>query len=131
MATTKTTLIDQKIAELTKTIAALKTDESISKNTRGTQLYARGRERRILHLIGSLIKAAGDDVKLGADDMDTFVLITTLAEERKSTKYEFNEGDDLLDLMEKYPNLSRKDMEKKLEKVGLKIDFESKKLVLA
>lgn len=130
MATTKTTLIDQKIAELTKTIAALKTDESISKNTRGTQLYARGRERRVLHLIKTLVAAAGDDVKLVGDDMDTFVLITTLSSERKLTKYEFNEGDDLLTLMEKYPNLSRKDMETKLKKVGLKIDFETKKLVV-
>lgn len=123
MATTKTTLIDQKIAELTKTIAALKTDETISKNTRGTQLYARGRERRVLHLIKTLVAAAGDDVKLEGDDMDTFVLITTLASERKTTKYEFNEGDNIFELMQKYENLSRKDMEQKLEKLGLKMDF--------
>lgn len=131
MATTKTSLIDQKIAELTSTIASLKTDETISKNTRGTQLYARSRERRVLHLIKALVAAAGDDVKLGTDDMDTFVLITTLASERKLTKYEFNEGDDLLDLMERYPNLSRKDMEQKLSKIGLKIDFITKKITKA
>lgn len=124
MATTiKSTLVQEKIDELTKTIAALKTDETISKNTRGTQLYARGRERRVLHLIGSLLKAAGDDVKLSPEDQDTFALITTLATERKLTKYEFHEGDNIFELMQKYENLSRKDMEQKLEKLGLKMDF--------
>lgn len=124
MATTiKSTLVQEKIDELTKTIAALKTDETISKNTRGTQLYARGRERRVLHLIGSLLKVAGDDVKLSPEDQDTFALITTLATERKLTKYEFNEGDNIFELMQKYENLSRKDMEQKLEKLGLKMDF--------
>lgn len=123
MATTKTSLIDEKIIELTKTIAALKTDESISRNTRGTQLYARGRERRVLHLVRSLVVAAGDDVVLEPEDMDTFVLITTLSSERKLTKYEFHEGDNIFELMQRYENLSRKDMEQKLEKIGLKMDF--------
>lgn len=123
MATTKTSLIDEKIIELTKTIAALKTDESISKNTRGTQLYARGRERRVLHLVRSLVVAAGNDVVLEPEDMDTFVLITTLSSERKLTKYEFHEGDNIFELMQRYENLSRKDMEQKLEKIGLKMDF--------
>lgn len=119
----KSTLVQEKIAELTKTIAALKTDESISKNTRGTQLYARGRERRVLRLIGSLIEAAGDEVQLSPEDADTFALITTLSTERKLTKYEFHEGDNIFELMQKYENLSRKDMEQKLEKIGLKMDF--------
>lgn len=127
MATTfKSTLVQEKIDELTKTIAALKTDETISKNTRGTQLYARGRERRVLHLIKSLLILAGDDddlVELSPEDQDTFVLITTLATERKVTKYEFHEGDNIFELMQKYENLSRKDMEQKLEKLGLKMDF--------
>ena len=130
MATLKLSIIDDKIDELTKTIAALKTDETISKNTRGTQLYARGRERRVLHLIRSLVEF-NPDVKLEGEDLDTFCLITTLASERSVTKYDFNEGDELLDLMEKYPNLSRKDMEQKLQKLGLAIDFKSKKIVRA
>lgn len=130
MATTKLTLIDEKIAELGKTIASLKTNEDISKNTRGTQLYARSRERRVLHLIRSLVEA-NPDIVLKGDDMETFTLITTLATERKLTKYEFNEGDDLLELMEKYPNLSRKDMEAKLAKQGLKLDFATKSVVRA
>lgn len=131
MATTKTTLIDQKIAELTSTIASLKTDETISKNTRGTQLYARSRERRVLHLIGSLIKVAGEDVKLSPEDQETFVLITTLATERKLTKYEFHEGDNLLDVLEKYPNLNRKQLQEKVEKLGLKLDFAAGMIVKA
>lgn len=132
MATTiKSTLVQEKIDELTKTIEALKRaniDDPtqpgyISKNTRGTQLYARSRERRVLHLIGSLVAAAGEDVKLSPEDQETFALITTLAEERKLTKYEFHEGDNIFELMQKYENLSRKDMEQKLDKLGLKMDF--------
>lgn len=138
MATTKITLVDEKIDELKKSIATMKTRNVedptdptyISKNTRSTQLYHMQREKRVLHLIRSLV-SANPDVKLEPDDMDTFVLITTLASERVLTKYVFNEGDDLLDLMEKYPNLSRKDMEQKLEKLGLKIDFKTKKVIKA
>lgn len=139
MATLKLSLIDSKIEELTKTIATLKTRNVedptdptyISKSTRGTQLYARGREKRVLHLIKSLVAAAGEDVKLSTEDMDTFVLITTLADERVLTKYEFHEGDSIMELMEKYQNLSQKDMKQKLEKLGLALDFKSGKVVKA
>lgn len=139
MATTlKTSLVEEKINELKKaiiTMTARNTEDPtdptyVSKSTRQTQLYHLKRERKVLHLIKSLI-AANPDVKLEAEDMDTFVSITTLASERTLTKYVFNEGDGLLDLMEKYPNLSRKDMEQKLEKLGLKIDFATKKVVKA
>jgi hypothetical protein len=58
-------------------------------------------------------------------------LITTLAAERVTTKYIFSEGDNLLELMEKYPNLSRKDMEEKLTKLGLKLDFKTHTVVKA
>lgn len=139
MATTiKTSLIEEKIDELKKLIATTKTRNVedptdptyISKNTRSTQLYHMGREKRVLHLILSLIKA-NPDVTLSPEDSETFALITTLASERVTTKYVFNEGDDVLELMERYPNLSRKDMEARLEKLGLKIDFTTKKVVKA
>jgi hypothetical protein len=102
----------------------------VSKSTKQTQLYHLKRERKVLHLIKALIEA-NPDVKLAQEDQETFVSITTLASERVLTKYVFNEGDDLLDLMEKYPNLSRKDMDTKLEKLGLKIDFGTKKVIKA
>lgn len=138
MATLKTKLVDEKIDELKKaiiTMTARPTDDPtnptyVSKSTKQTQLYHLKRERKVLHLIKALIEA-NPDVVLSQDDQETFVSITTLASERVLTKYVFNEGDDLLDLMEKYPNLSRKDMEAKLEKLGLKIDFATKKVVKA
>lgn len=138
MAALKTTLVDEKIDELKKAIITMTsrpTDDPtnptyVSKSTKQTQLYHLKRERKILHLIRSLIEA-NPDVKLAQEDQETFVSITTLASERTLTKYVFNEGDDLLDLMEKYPNLSRKDMDTKLEKLGLKIDFGTKKVIKA
>lgn len=138
MATLKTNLVDEKIDELKKaiiTMTARPTDDPtnptyVSKSTKQTQLYHLKRERKVLHLIRSLIEA-NPDVKLAQEDQETFVSITTLASERTLTKYVFNEGDDLLDLMEKYPNLSRKDMDTKLEKLGLKIDFGTKKVIKA
>lgn len=138
MATIKTNLVDEKIDELKKaiiTMTARPTDDPtnptyVSKSTKQTQLYHLKRERKVLHLIRSLIEA-NPDVKLAQEDQETFVSITTLASERTLTKYVFNEGDDLLDLMEKYPNLSRKDMDTKLEKLGLKIDFGTKKVIKA
>lgn len=134
----KTTLVDEKIDELKKaiiTMTARNTEDPtdptyVSKSTKQTQLYHLKRERKVLHLIRSLIEA-NPDVKLAQEDQETFVSITTLASERTVTKYVFKEGDDLLDLMEKYPNLSRKDMDTKLEKLGLKIDFGTKKVIKA
>ena len=138
MATLKTTLVDEKIDELKKaiiTMTARNTEDPtdptyVSKSTKQTQLYHLKRERKVLHLIRSLIEA-NPDVKLAQEDQETFVSITTLASERAVTKYVFKEGDDLLDLMEKYPNLSRKDMDTKLEKLDLKIDFGTKKVIKA
>ena len=139
MATIKTTLVDEKIDELKKaiiTMTARNTDDPtdptyVSKSTKQTQLYHLKRERKVLHLIKSLLEA-NPGVKLSEDDQETFVSITTLASERTTTKYVFQEGDDLLALMEKYPNLSRKDLDAKLEKLGLKIDYaKTKKVVKA
>jgi hypothetical protein len=138
MATIKLSLVDEKINELKSAIEVMKrrnvdnpADPTyITKNTRSNQLYHMGRERRVLHLIRSLIEA-NPDVKLSPEDSDTFALITTLAAERVTTKYIFSEGDNLLGLMEKYPNLSRKDMEEKLTNLGLKLDFKTHTVVKA
>lgn len=137
MATIKTTLVDEKIDELKKaiiTMTARNTEDPtdptyVSKSTKQTQLYHLKRERKVLHLIKSLLEA-NPSVKLSEDDQETFVSITTLASERTTTKYVFQEGDDLLALMEKYPNLSRKDLDTKLEKLGLKIDYAKTKKVI-
>lgn len=138
MATIKTSLVEEKINELTKSIKVMTARETedrtnptyISKNTKQTQLYHMKRERRILALVKSLV-AANPDVKLSSEDQETFVLITTLASERTNTKYVFNVGDSLLDIMTKYENLSRKDLDTKLQKLGLKMDYEKTKKVVA
>lgn len=121
-------LCEEKIADLKSQIAAMKTNESISKNTRGTQLYKLGRERRVLHLINSLIAQLGDNVKFSKDDMDTFVLITTLASERaERTSIEVKEGDSILELLQRYAD--KKDIQKKLqnacEKANLVMNFKT------
>lgn len=126
-----TNMVQEKINDLKSQIAAMKTNETLSKNTRGTQLYKLGRDRRILHLIASLLK---DDTKLEGDDLDTFVLITTLSSERaERTSIEVKEGDTILELMQKYEE--KKDLQKKLiaacEKAGLKLDYTSGKVVKA
>ena len=121
-------LCEEKIADLKSQIAAMKTNESISKNTRGTQLYKLGRERRVLHLINGLIAQLGDNVKFSEDDMDTFVLITTLSGERAvRSSIEVHEGDNILELLQKYAD--KKDIQRKLqtacEKVGLVMNFKT------
>ena len=139
MATTlKTSLVEEKINELTKAIKVMTARETedrtnptyISKNTKQTQLYHMKRERRVLALVKSLV-AANPDLTLSQEDQETFVLITTLASERTNTKYVVNVGDSLLDIMTKYENLSRKDLDTKLEKLGLKMDYEKTKKVVA
>lgn len=138
MATTKTSIVEGKINELTSLIKVMTARETenkldptyIAKSTKQTQLYHMKRERRVLALIKHLI-AANPDLQLSQEDQETFVLITTLSEERKTTKYVFNEGDDIYAIMQKYENLSRKDLDKKLEKLGLKADFASGKIIKA
>ena len=121
-------LCEEKIADLKSQIAAMKINETLSKNTRGTQLYKLGRERRVLHLINSLIAQLGDNVKFSKDDMDTFVLITTLAGERTArSSVEVHEGDSIQELLEKYQD--KKDILKKLqiacEKANLVMNFKT------
>lgn len=137
MATTKTNprvqLIDDKLNELKTVIAETKTSDAISKNTRSTKLYALGRDRRVLHLIRTLMEA-NPDIKLDAADSDTFVLITTLAAERTvQSSVVVNEGDLILDLLQKYAD--KKDISNKLnkacEKAGLKMDYAAGKVVKA
>ena len=122
-------LIKGKVEELTSKINVLKVanvsdataDDFISPNTRSTQLNKLRRERDVLNLIGSLITT---DTKLSDKQTDLLVRLTTLSSERATTKYVFNEGDSIFEVMQKYEKLSRKDIEERCEKVGLKLDFE-------
>lgn len=133
MATNKLTLIDSKLDELKATIAETKTSDKISKNTRSTKLYALGRDRRVLHLIRTLIEK-NPDIKLDKDDAETFVLITTLITERAAQiSVEVHEGDNILDLLKKYEdkkNIADK-LTKACEKAGLKLDYATGTVVKA
>lgn len=129
--TSKLSLVDEKLNELKSTIAATKTSDAISKNTRSTKLYALGRERRVLHLVRSLIEA-NPDIKLDKDDADTFVLITTLASERTvQSSIVINEGDNILEVLQKYQDRKAASVTKAAEKAGLKMDYASGKFVKA
>ena len=105
MATNKlSTLCEEKIKELRSSIEKMKTNKTLSKATRGTQLYKMGRERRVLHLIKSLVEQCDSTkLKLSEDDMNTFTLITTLISERTPrSSVECKEGDSITELLTKY-----------------------------
>jgi len=129
-------LIKDKVEELTSKINKLKVanisdataDDFISPSTRSTQLNKLRRERDVLNLISSLITT---DTKLNDKQTDLLVRLTTLSSERATTKYVFNEGDSIFEVMQKYEKLSRKDIEERCEKVGLKLDFEKGIIVKA
>lgn len=129
-------LIKGKVEELTSKINALKVanvsdataDDFISPNTRSTQLNKLRRERDVLNLISSLITT---DTRLSDKQTDLLVRLTTLSSERATTRYVFNEGDSIFEVMQKYEKLSRKDIEERCEKVGLKLDFEKGIIVKA
>lgn len=124
------TMVQEKITDLKSEIAKMKVNDVLSKNTRGTQLYKLGRERRVLHLIHSLLELIGD-VELSSEDRETLILITTLSSERSErTSVVCQEGDDILDLMQKYSE--KKDLQRKLnaycEKNGLKLNYTTGKV---
>ncbi len=131
MTTNKlSTLCEEKINELKASIAAMKTNETLSKATRGTQLYKMGRERRVLHLVKSLVEQCDSKLKLSEEDMDTFTLITTLISERAPrSSVECKEGDSITELLTKYTEV--RDVYGKLtrycESHGLKMDCANNK----
>jgi hypothetical protein len=122
--------IDEKIVDIKSVIAATKVDEKISKNTRGTKLYALSRERRTIQLIRDLIEAGGDKVILPEDSLNTFTLLTTISSERVvRTGLEVEVGENILDVARRYPNKTIAKIEEQLDKKGLKVDLATSKIV--
>lgn len=122
--------IDEKIVDIKSVIAATKVDEKISKNTRGTKLYALSRERRTIQLIRDLIEAGGDKVILPEDSLNTFTLLTTISSERVvRTGLEVEVGENILDVARRYPNKTIAKIEEQLDKKGLKVDVSTNKIV--
>ena len=111
-------LIKGKVEELTSKINVLKVanvsdataDDFISPNTRSTQLNKLRRERDVLNLISSLITT---DTKLSDKQTDLLVRLTTLSSERATTRYVFNEGDSIFEVMQKYEKIAAEDAAKK------------------
>lgn len=122
--------VRNKVATLTKEVVALKAEEAgtlnISLNTASTQLYQKKKELRTLQLIDSLFN---DDIKLSEENKKTFILLTTLESERTVTHYDLKEGDVIIDVMMKYPSMTRKKLDDKLTKLGLKADYANNKIV--
>lgn len=113
-------VIDEKLDEQKSEIAALKTSKAKSKST---QLHTKRREYRTLKLVRELL-AANPDIKLSEDAHATLVAITTLKSERVVyEKIVVQEGDNVLELMQKY---DRNDIVAKLrkaaDKAGLQIN---------
>lgn len=116
--------IDEKIDDLKAEIAATKVSTEISKNTRGTKLYALSKERRVLQLLRDVIEAGGDKVILPEDSLNTFTLITTLSSERVvRTGFEASIGESLQVLVKRYPNKTMNKIEEQLAKKGLMLDL--------
>lgn len=122
--------VRNKVATLTKEVVALKAEEAgtlnISLNTASTQLYQKKKELRTLQLIDSLFN---DDIKLSEENKKAFILLTTLESERTVTHYDLKEGDVIIDVMMKYPSMTRKKLDDKLTKLGLKADYANNKIV--
>lgn len=132
MKTTFKSLVDEKINELKSVIAVTKTDDKITKNTRGTKMYKLGRDRRVLCLIRTLLETC-DESKLSDADRDTLTLLTTLENERTAYKVEVQEGDSIMGLLQKYQDT--KDIAAKIQKAcernGLKQDYATGTIVKA
>lgn len=123
-------MIDERIDDLKTIIATLKTSDTVSKKTRGTQLYARGKERRVLRLLASVItQTSGDGLKLTEEDLNTFVLLTTLSTERaKPTQVVVKEGDFLPALLQQYADVKKiyDKIMKSCAEQGLKLSADGK-----
>lgn len=117
-------MLEERITDLKAEIATTKTRSDISKNTRSTKLYGLSRERRTLNLISSLISQLPDTFKLKEDDMNTLVLLTTLSSERaSSSSIVIKEGDNILNILIDHPNLNKRRLEEKCEKLGLVCNY--------
>lgn len=121
-------LIDDKINEIREKIKFFKSDDcELSKNTKSTQLFQRNRELKVMKLIKALL-----DDNVTEKDKETLVSLTTLTSERNMMSIDFNEGDMLMDILQKYQdakNISSK-IEKVCEKKGLKIDYSQNGLIV-
>lgn len=97
---THTQMMDARVKELVAKIAAVSTDETIAKTTRGTKLYHLKHELKTLRLINELLS---DAESLSKDAIEHLNGLIKPADERQQ-KFYVEEGEQLLDIMQRYPN---------------------------
>lgn len=97
-------LINERVEDLRVNIAATINSDTITEATKGTKLYALRKERRVLQLIGELVSQLHDDVSLTDAAYETMLLITRLQDEKKVSKFYVEEGENIVSIMERYPN---------------------------
>ena len=112
-------LINAKVDELNASIKAMKANLELSENTVRTQTYQRTHEIHNLLLIRTFIEGK----ELSGDLIKWFESAVTLTATRKAkTTITFKDGDDLIKVMDAYPNKSYKDLKKALEEQGFHLD---------
>ena len=98
-------LVNERVEDLKVSITTTIASDTISEATKGTKLYALRKERRVLQFINELVSQLPDEVKLSESAQDTLVLITRLQDEKvKAAKFYVEEGENIVSIMERYPN---------------------------
>ena len=98
-------LVNERVEDLRVNIAATINSDTIAETTKGTKLYALRKERRVLQLINELVAQLPDDVSLTDAAYETMLLITRLQDEKaKAAKFYVEEGENIVSIMERYPN---------------------------
>lgn len=118
--------VEMKISEMELALnELLKSD--VSENTKRTQKFQRNKAIHDMRVLNTILhQYAGDEVGFTTEEQKWFDSMVTLTSERKA-KYiiEVHEGDNVMELMEKYKEV--KDvyhkMMKAADEAGLKADF--------
>lgn len=98
-------LVNERVEDLKVSITTTIASDTIAEATKGTKLYALRKERRVLQFINELVSQLPDEVKLSEAAHDTLVLITRLQDEKvKAVKFYVEEGENIVSIMERYPN---------------------------
>lgn len=98
-------LVNERVEDLKVSITTTIASDTIAEATKGTKLYALRKERRVLQFINELVSQLPDEVKLSEAAHDTLVLITRLQDEKvKAAKFYVEEGENIVSIMERYPN---------------------------
>lgn len=111
--------INAKVNELDASITAMKANLELSENTVRTQTYQRTHEIHNLLLMRTFIEGK----ELSGDLLKWFESAVTLTATRKArTTITFHDGDDLLKIMDAYPNKAYKDLIKAMEDQGFHLE---------